>query len=236
MARRPGSTAEREAKDRAARSVRPRGEGRRRVLRVRRSDRQAACEGRGARSATGRRRCPPRRRSRTGSRSRDGVLARQPSPRRSREPAPTACRSRRTAAAMSEPTRRVTLIGDVGDYVDHLRHALGPLGVTDDAGSIASAGSEACEFAGSRARTGAFFPAIMNARPRLCDRSKVPIAGTSEASTRRDSDRLGAPRRMKGGIALRPVMPESSMRRLSLLLAGFLIAACGARRRQGPAI
>ena len=34
---------------------------------------------------------------------------------------------------MSEQTRRVAVIGDVGGYVEHLRRALGSLGVTDDA-------------------------------------------------------------------------------------------------------
>jgi len=34
---------------------------------------------------------------------------------------------------MSEPTRRVAVIGDVSGYVEHLRHALGSLGVTDGA-------------------------------------------------------------------------------------------------------
>lgn len=33
---------------------------------------------------------------------------------------------------MSEQTRRVAVIGDVGGYVKHLRHALGLLGVTDE--------------------------------------------------------------------------------------------------------
>jgi hypothetical protein len=33
---------------------------------------------------------------------------------------------------MSELTRRVAVIGDVGGFVEHLRHALGTLGVTDD--------------------------------------------------------------------------------------------------------
>jgi hypothetical protein len=34
---------------------------------------------------------------------------------------------------MSEQSRRIAVIGDVGGYVEHLRHALGSLGVTDDA-------------------------------------------------------------------------------------------------------